>query len=127
MVLCSRQQKTANISSVSASSPSVSASRVMSPSTLEPLSFKEAGQYLCWHTAMKDEIAALHANVTWSLVSFNPSMNIVGYRWVYKIKRRADGPLTGIRLTWLCEGSPNNKVLIIQKPSVLLLNRLLFG
>jgi hypothetical protein len=59
---------------------------------------------------MKDEIAALHANATWSLVSFDPSMNIVGDRWVYKIKCRADGPLTGTRLTWFCEGSPNNKV-----------------
>jgi hypothetical protein len=27
---------------------------------------------LCWLTAMKDEIAALHANATWSLVPFDP-------------------------------------------------------
>ena len=63
----------------------------MTPSTLEPLSFKEVDQYLCWHTAMKDEIATLHANATRSLVSFDPSINIVGCRWVYKIKRRANG------------------------------------
>jgi len=93
MVLRSQQPKTANVSSFSASSPPVSISRVMSPSTLKPLSFREADQYLCWHTAMKDEIAALHANATWSLVPFDPSMNIVGCRWVYKIKRRADGAI----------------------------------
>jgi histone deacetylase 1/2 len=44
MVLRPRQPKTANISFVSASSPPVSTSWVMSPSALEPLSFKEADQ-----------------------------------------------------------------------------------
>jgi hypothetical protein len=90
MVSRPQQQKTANIISVSTSSPPVSAPQVMSPSALEPRNFKEVDQYLCWHTIMKDEIAALHANATWSLVSFDPSMNIVGCQCVYKIKRRAD-------------------------------------
>jgi len=52
------------------------------PLCFKPMSFKEANQYLCWHTAMNDEIAALHVNATWSLVSFDPSINIVGCRWV---------------------------------------------
>jgi len=104
MVLHPRQPKIANISSVSASSPPVSTSRVMSPSALEPLSFKEANQYLCWHTAMKDEIVALHANATWSLVPFDPSMNIVGCRWVYKIKRRADGAIDQYKARLVARG-----------------------
>jgi histone deacetylase 1/2 len=90
MVLRPRQQKTVNISSVFASSPLVSASRVMSSSSLKPLSFKEADQYLCWQIAIKNEIAALHANATWSLVPCDPSINIVGCQWVYKIKHWAD-------------------------------------
>ena len=40
---------------------------------------------------MKSEIIALHDNGTWSLVQYEPSINVVGCRWVYKIKRRADG------------------------------------
>jgi hypothetical protein len=48
---------------------------------------------LCWHIAIKSEIANLHANGTWSLVSFNPSINVVGCQWVYKIKRQADGAI----------------------------------
>jgi len=104
MVMRPRQPKTANISSVSASSPPVSTSWVMSPSTLELLSFKEADQYLCWHTTMKDEIAALHTNATWSLVPFDPSMNIVGCQWVYKIKRRADGAIDRYRPRLVAQG-----------------------
>jgi hypothetical protein len=80
MVMRPRQYKTINISSASASSSLASASRVTSPSAFKPLNFKEADQYLCWHTAMKNEIAALHANATWSLVPFDPSMNIIGCR-----------------------------------------------
>jgi len=40
---------------------------------------------------MREEIQALRANKTWTLVSFHPSMNVVGSRWVYKIKRKSDG------------------------------------
>jgi hypothetical protein len=40
---------------------------------------------------MCDEIKALRSNHTWSLVPFNPSINVVGSRWVYQIKYRVDG------------------------------------
>jgi hypothetical protein len=42
---------------------------------------------------MCEEIQALHANRTWTLVSFHPSMNVVGSRLVYKIKRRSNGSI----------------------------------
>jgi histone deacetylase 1/2 len=62
------------------------ASSVTSSSNLEPLSFKKAYQLMCWHNAMQFEIASLHANGTWSLVTFYPTMNVVGCQWMYKIK-----------------------------------------
>jgi len=68
MVLRLRYNRTANITSVAASSSQPPASWVMSPSTLEPLTFKEANHFMCWHTAMKSEIAALHTNGTWYLL-----------------------------------------------------------
>jgi len=42
---------------------------------------------------MCDEITALRSNRIWSLVPFDPSMNNVGSRWVYQIKRRVDGSI----------------------------------
>jgi histone deacetylase 1/2 len=42
---------------------------------------------------MKAEIKVLHFNGTWSLVPFHPSMNVIGCRWVYKIKHRLNGSI----------------------------------
>jgi hypothetical protein len=53
---------------------------------------------------MCDEIAALHTNRTWSLVPFHPSMNIVGSRWVYRIKRRVDGSIERYKARLIARG-----------------------
>jgi hypothetical protein len=79
MVLRPRQHKSVNVSSVSASSLPPN-SRVIYSSAHEPVSFREADRFLCWHSAMESEITALHANDTWSLVPHDPSMNVVGCR-----------------------------------------------
>jgi hypothetical protein len=59
---------------------------------------------MCWHTTMKSEIAALHANSTWSLVPFNPSMKMVGCWWVYKIKHWADGVINRYKARLVAHG-----------------------
>jgi hypothetical protein len=53
---------------------------------------------------MRSEITALHANNIWSFVLFDPSMNVVGYRWVYKIKRRADGAIDRYKARLVARG-----------------------
>lgn len=42
---------------------------------------------------MDDEMSALHSNHTWTLVPKPPNINIVGCRWIFKIKRQADGTI----------------------------------
>ena len=97
MVLRPRVSKTANFSV----SP---ASRVVSLPQQEPLSFKDANRYLIWHNAMIEEIKALHGNHTWSLVPLHSSMNVVGSRWVYKIKRHADGRIDRYKARLVARG-----------------------
>jgi len=60
----------------------------------------DANRYLIWHNAMQKEIWAFHCNQTWSLVPFHSSMNVVGSRWVYKIKQHVDGQIHWYK-TWL--------------------------
>jgi len=57
-----------------------------------------------WHTAMQEELRALHSNQTWSLVPPHPSMNAIGSRWVYKIKRHADGQVTRYKARLVARG-----------------------
>jgi len=40
----------------------ISFSRVVSPPSHEPLVFNNANRYEAWHSAMRKEIQALHAN-----------------------------------------------------------------
>ena len=90
MVLRPRQPKTALFTATTTTSIA-SFSWVVSPPIHKPLLFNDANRYEAWHSAMHEEIQALRANKTWTLVSFHPSMNVVGSRWVYKIKRKSDG------------------------------------
>jgi hypothetical protein len=42
---------------------------------------------------MTAEFNALIHNGTWKLMSSTPSINIVGSKWVFRIKRKADGSI----------------------------------
>ncbi|KAL6213367.1 hypothetical protein ACLB2K_012814 [Fragaria x ananassa] len=44
-----------------------------------------------WCQAMNEEFTALQQNDTWELVPYNPSMNILPNKWIFKIKKKADG------------------------------------
>ena len=43
-----------------------------------------------WRQVMDTEMNALLKNKTWSLVSYHPTMNLVGCKWVFKLKHKSD-------------------------------------
>jgi hypothetical protein len=61
---------------------------------IKPHSFTVASSLSPWVTVIEDEFSALHRQQTWTLVPSYPSQNVVGYKWVYKIKRNSDGTVS---------------------------------
>ncbi|KAL8105399.1 hypothetical protein AgCh_029267 [Apium graveolens] len=78
-------------------------STMLSPET-EPTSFSQANKYPRWRQTMGEEFAALQKNDTWSLVLPNPQQNIVGSKWVYKIKRKANGDIERYKARLVAKG-----------------------
>lgn len=50
------------------------------------------------------EFDALQQNGTWSLVPVKPHMNIIGGKWVYKLKYRADGSIERYKAHLVAKG-----------------------
>ena len=60
----------------------------------EPPSFKIAIQYQQWCKAMDEKFAALQRQGTWSLMPHSPTQNVVGCKWVFKLKHNNDGSIS---------------------------------
>nr|CAD1831221.1 unnamed protein product [Ananas comosus var. bracteatus] len=71
---------------------------------IEPTCYSQASKSTEWRDAMAAEFNALQKCGTWSLVPFTPDMNVVGCRWVYRIKRRADGSLERYKARLVAKG-----------------------
>jgi hypothetical protein len=59
----------------------------------EPTCYSNAIPIPKWRNTMQTEFNALLQNQTWSLVPPHPSQNIVGCKWVFKLKRKVDGSI----------------------------------
>ena len=57
----------------------------------EPTSYKIALTNPAWRNAMEDEFCALTKNNTWFLVPKPLGINVVGCKWVFKLKQHPDG------------------------------------
>ncbi|KAI5314222.1 hypothetical protein L3X38_043398 [Prunus dulcis] len=64
------------------------------PDETEPATYKLASQSPVWITAMQEELDALHMQGTWILVPKPCHKNVVGSKWVYRIKRNSDGTVS---------------------------------
>jgi histone deacetylase 1/2 len=70
----------------------------------EPASLSEALQDQNWAKAMESEHQALLRNNTWHLVPRPKGRNIIGYKWVYKVKRKADGTVDRYKARLVAKG-----------------------
>uniref|UniRef100_A0A2N9GIX5 Reverse transcriptase Ty1/copia-type domain-containing protein n=1 Tax=Fagus sylvatica TaxID=28930 RepID=A0A2N9GIX5_FAGSY len=59
----------------------------------EPTCYSSTVKSSEWRQAMNLEFDALLKNHTWKLVPSHPSQNLIGCKWVFCIKRKADGSI----------------------------------
>lgn len=57
----------------------------------EPTITKQALAHPEWFQAMKSEHESLMKNNTWVLFTLPPDKRLIGYKWVYEVKKNAYG------------------------------------
>ena len=72
--------------------------------TGEPNTVDEALENTNWRKAMESEYQALMKNKTWHLVPPHKGRNVIGCKWVYKIKRKQDGSLDRYKARLVAKG-----------------------
>ena len=70
----------------------------------EPDTYAQAILDPRWQEAMKAEIDALQANHTWVMTPFPHGKVPIGCKWVFKIKRRADGSIERYKARLVAKG-----------------------
>lgn len=72
-----------------------------------PKDYKEAiqsPQANEWVNAMREEYFTLQEMSTWNLVRRDPAMNVVGCRWVYALKKNANGEIVKYKARLVAQG-----------------------
>ena len=72
--------------------------------TGEPESIQEAMNDPKWKRAMEEEYKALQQNQTWHLVPKPAGKNSIDCKWVYKVKRKADGTIDRYKALLVAKG-----------------------
>jgi hypothetical protein len=57
-----------------------------------------------WRAAISDEFNALLRYGTWDLVPHTSSTNLVGYKWVFRIKQNSDGTVARYKARLVAKG-----------------------
>ena len=77
---------------------------VNTANTTKPNCFIEASKSPEWRATMNTEFTALLKNGTWNLVPPKSHTNVVGCKWVFRIKRNADGSLARHKACLVAKG-----------------------
>jgi hypothetical protein len=70
----------------------------------EPTNFKEATGNKEWEQAMESQISSIEKNKTWELTDLPPGHRPIGLKWVYKLKRDANGVVTRQKARLVAKG-----------------------
>ncbi|KAM2558058.1 hypothetical protein TB2_015106 [Malus domestica] len=69
-----------------------------------PTTYLQASKHSQWRAAMQDEFNALQSTGTWQLVPSTSTYNLVGCKWVFRIKRKPDGSVDRYKARLVAKG-----------------------
>lgn len=72
--------------------------------TIEPKTLKSALKNPLWVQGMREELQALHQNNTWTLLPRPQNKNLIGSKWVYRIKYKEDGSIDRYKARLVAKG-----------------------
>ena len=75
----------------------------------EPVSVKDALMQKEWIDAMNSEMDSLHDNDVWDLVELPKDQNVVGSKWVFKLKRNEDSSVERCKARHVAQGYSQEK------------------
>ena len=70
----------------------------------EPLNIQEALKSKRWKLACIDEIDSIYKNETWILVEKPQGVKVIGLKWIFKVKRKADGSINKFKSRLVAKG-----------------------
>jgi hypothetical protein len=80
----------------------IAASEIKEPQTLEEALASEYAEQ--WLEAMKDEVASLYENNTWTLEKPPPGKKVIPVKWVLKVKPNKDGSIERFKARLVAKG-----------------------
>ncbi|XP_070668926.1 uncharacterized mitochondrial protein AtMg00820-like [Malus domestica] len=73
-------------------------------SSFVPTTYSQASKHEHWRQAMSEEFQTLQNTSTWALVPSSPNQNVVGCKWVFRIKRKSDGTIDRYKALLVAKG-----------------------
>ncbi|CAL8113849.1 unnamed protein product [Prunus armeniaca] len=73
-------------------------------SPITPTTYSQAAKSPHSTQAMNEEFQALKTTNTWFSVPYHPSYNVIGCKWVYRVKYNANGSLDKYKARLVVEG-----------------------
>jgi hypothetical protein len=70
----------------------------------EPTDYRMEMDDSRWKSAMDSEYTAILKNKTWRLVPRKPDVNVIDYKWVYKVKKKIDGSVDRYKARLVAKG-----------------------
>ena len=70
----------------------------------EPRTYREAKGWSKWTDACGEEIDSINKNKTWYLVDRPIGAKVIGLKWIFKIKRNADGTIKKFKARLVAKG-----------------------